>query len=237
MAKIGVFDSGIGGLSVLKELDKNLSGVEFVYYGDNEHSPYGDCSILRLFQFVKHILDVFVVENVDCIVIACNTVSCTLFRFCKAYVNVPIYGVFPPIESAIMSGKKSVLLCTSNTAKACLGYERYLKIVPLKGFVEHIERYPYSFNERVDSKYFLCDLGKFDCVIYGCTHYFFRKIGINNHFHTTCNHSGIEYTVKQVVSGVKIKNNKSKPIYNRFKFLGKNSIENEHVYNSMKKYL
>ena len=236
MVKIGVFDSGIGGLSVLKELDKNLSGVEFVYYGDNEHSPYGDCSILRLFQFVKHILDLFILEEVDCIVIACNTVSCTLFRFCKDYVNVPIYGVFPPVESSIMSGKKSVLLCTKNTAKAYFGYERYLKIVPLKGFVEHIERYPYSFNEKVDEGYFLGLLDKFECVIYGCTHYFFRKIGLNDHFNTTCNHSGVEYTVKQVKNWYNIKNRKNKPIYNRFKFFGKNSIENEHVFYSMKKY-
>jgi glutamate racemase len=234
MLKIVVFDSGIGGLSVLKELDKNLSGVEFIYYGDNENSPYGDCSILRLFQFVKHILDLFILEGVDCIVIACNTISCTLFRFCKAYVNVPIFGVFPPIESSIISGKRAVLLCTKNTAKTYFGYERYLKIVPLKGFVERIERYPYCLDEKVDENYFLDVFGDFDCIIYGCTHYFFRKIGINNHFRTTCNHSGVEYTVKHVKSFYKSKNRLNKPIINRFKFLGKNSTENEHVFYFMK---
>lgn len=235
MLKIGVFDSGIGGLSVLKELDKNLTGVEFVYYGDNEHAPYGDCSILRLFQFVKNILDHLIIEKVDCIIIACNTVSCTLFRFCQDYVKVPVYGVFPPIESAIMSGKKSVLLCTKNTAKSYFGYERYLKIVPLKGFVEHIERYPYAFNEKVDDKFFDGVLDDYECVIYGCTHYFFRKIGINDHFRTTCNHSGVECTVKQVNSRFGYKNHLNKPIYNRFKFLGKNSIENLHVFSLIKK--
>ncbi len=234
MLKIGVFDSGIGGLSVLKELDKNLVDVEFVYYGDNERAPYGNCSILRLFQFVKQILDVFINEKVDCIVIACNTVSCTLFRFCQDYVKVPVFGIFPPVESSIISGKKSILLCTKNTARTYLGYERYLKIVPLNGLVEDIERDPCSFMEKIDEKYFLGISNDYQCVIYGCTHYFFRKFGINDHFNTTCNHSGVEFAVKKVKNFCKTKKRKIKSIYNRFKFLGDNSVNNQNIFARLK---
>ena len=235
MLKIGVFDSGIGGLSVLKALDENLSGVEFFYYGDNEHAPYGNCSILRLFQFVKNILDELISKKVDCIIIACNTVSCTLFRFCQDYVKVPIFGIFPPIESSIISGKKSILLCTENTAKSYFGYERYLKIVPLNGLVEEIERNPFLINDKIDEKYFSSIDEEYKCVIFGCTHYFFRKIGINNHFNTTCNHSGIEYAIRQIKKHYKIENHLDKPIINRFNFLGNNSLENKFVYDKIAK--
>ena len=73
--KIGVFDSGIGGLTVLKRLIDKYPNNEYIYYGDTKNIPYGDKSIEELKVLASNIVEFLISKNVDMIVIACGTVS------------------------------------------------------------------------------------------------------------------------------------------------------------------
>ena len=75
---IGVFDSGLGGLTVLKELQKILPNEKFIYIGDTAHVPYGNKSKESIYNFSKKIIDYLNTNNIKLIVAACNTVSSTI---------------------------------------------------------------------------------------------------------------------------------------------------------------
>ena len=74
-APIGVFDSGLGGLTVLNELKKVLPNESFIYFGDNAHLPYGNKSAESIIDYSQQIVKFLLSHNVKCIVIACNTAS------------------------------------------------------------------------------------------------------------------------------------------------------------------
>ena len=81
--KIGVFDSGIGGLTVLKRLIDKYPNNEYIYYGDTKNIPYGDKSIEELKVLASNIVEFLISKNVDMIVIACGTVSSNLSDYLK----------------------------------------------------------------------------------------------------------------------------------------------------------
>ena len=97
--KIGVFDSGLGGLSVLKELRKTLPNEDFLYYEDSIHVPYGEKSDEELLTITSHIVD-YLLEN-DCkiIVIACNTATTSCMKALREkYPDVIFVGTVPAIK-------------------------------------------------------------------------------------------------------------------------------------------
>ena len=73
--KIGIFDSGIGGLSVLHRAMKMMPNVSFVYYADTEHVPYGEKTVQQIREFDEHNLNFLIDQGVDAVVIACNTAT------------------------------------------------------------------------------------------------------------------------------------------------------------------
>ena len=78
--KIGVFDSGIGGLTVLKEIIDKYPNCEYIYYGDTLHLPYGEKTKKELLNLVSKIIEFFITQKVDLVVIACGTVSSTIYE-------------------------------------------------------------------------------------------------------------------------------------------------------------
>ena len=77
---IGVFDSGVGGLTVLKSLIAFLPNESYIYIGDNKNCPYGDKTIEELYEYSKRIIEYFIKQNVKLIVIACNTISSNILE-------------------------------------------------------------------------------------------------------------------------------------------------------------
>ena len=77
---IGVFDSGLGGLTVLKSLEKILPNESFIYFGDTAHVPYGTKSANTVIIYSQNILDFFLQQHVKAVVIACNTVSAVAYH-------------------------------------------------------------------------------------------------------------------------------------------------------------
>ena len=77
---IGVFDSGLGGLTVLKSLEKILPNESFIYFGDTAHVPYGNKSVETIIVYSQNILDFFLEHHTKAVVIACNTVSAVAYN-------------------------------------------------------------------------------------------------------------------------------------------------------------
>ena len=118
---IAVIDSGIGGISVLNTLTKNLEGERFLYFGDNDNAPYGNKSKRELLSLTMRNIDYVKSFGVKAIVLACNTLSVNLIDEVKNYSGVAVFGIFPPIESLVMSGGETLLLATVRTAERYVG--------------------------------------------------------------------------------------------------------------------
>ena len=95
--KIGVFDSGIGGLTVLKKLLEKYPNNEYVYYGDTKNIPYGDKSIEELKILSSNIIDFLIKKEVDIIIIACGTISSNLSLYLKTKYNIKIIDIISPV--------------------------------------------------------------------------------------------------------------------------------------------
>ena len=116
MAPIGVFDSGIGGTTVVKELMKSLPNEKIVYFGDTARVPYGNKSKETIIMYSRQIADFLISQGVKAIVIACNTAHYFLDEF-KDKVNVPIINmVDEAVKHCVELGYSEVgLLCTIGT--------------------------------------------------------------------------------------------------------------------------
>jgi len=188
--KIGVFDSGLGGLVVLRALTEKLPDYDFVYLGDNARTPYGNRSQEVIYDFARQALDyLFTKEDCGIVIMACNTVSAeALRRLQQEYLpqNFPerrVLGVIRPIVEEVIAGnyKKVGVLATRATIRSG-AYVTELKkfnpeilvhqnaaplLVPLiEDGATHEEVLPFA------KKYLqpLLDQG-IDVLVLGCTHY------------------------------------------------------------------
>ena len=229
--RVGVFDSGIGGISVLIRLVRELKNAEFVYYGDNENAPYGnrsDRDIIKLSFFAANKLLSY---NADAIVVACNTASTVAGSTLGKILPVPVFGICPPAEREL-SKSKTLLLCTEATAKRYRKYEGVngFNVYPVKGLVEKIEGDPLS-AEKIDVKPFLKGITeRYETVILGCTHYYFVKIGIANHLRPNKITDGENELVKAIKYYPKLVKNEKSSSKNKVLFIGNEMDKNEHMF-------
>ena len=191
VSPIGVFDSGIGGLNVLKRATAKLPHESFIYFGDNENAPYGNKSESELFELSKNAVNTLLSRGVKAIVVACNTVSSSVFNKLLSVSPVPLIPTLPPIVKN--KAKRTLLMCTPNTAKSDYVLKNYdfAQVLPLPFLAAEIERYLYSkdnFTEKHAKSTKLNRLknvnldkdlrgayGIYDIVVLGCTHYTFLK--------------------------------------------------------------
>ena len=182
---IGVFDSGIGGLSVLRELKKQLPWQRFIYVGDQAHIPYGAKSAADIQRFSKGITRFLLTEEVKGVVVACNTATAgAINQLRAAFPQIPFIGMEPAVKPGAQqtrSGKVGVL-ATAGTFES----QRYAQLMhrfardvvvyedPCVGLVEHIEHH---FDDKVGLKRLLHGYlqpmlaAGVDTLILGCTHY------------------------------------------------------------------
>ena len=178
--KIGVFDSGVGGLSVVQAIQKALPELEIIYKDDAEHVPYGIRSIEEIHSFVKPIFRDFIDEGCKVIVIACNTVTTNLADKLRAEFHVPMVGMEPAIKPVAAASKTGVIaVCTTPRTLSSARY-KWLKDEYAKG-VKVLEPdcsdWAYMIeNNRVDREKIakivddICEAGA-DQIVLGCTHY------------------------------------------------------------------
>ena len=186
---IAVFDSGIGGVSVLKELISVLPNENFIYFGDTANAPYGVKSVEKVKELSFTVYERLKKEGIKAFVIACNTAtSAAVASLREKYPNDIIIGVEPALKPAVGCGEHPTVavLATPLTLKEekfalLLGrFEGKAKVIPFAcpGLVEFVERGEFSGeNLRAFLEDLLAPLKKekLDAIVLGCTHYPFVK--------------------------------------------------------------
>ncbi len=178
---IGIFDSGIGGVTVLKEILKILPNEKYIYYSDSKNNPYGDKTNDEIISICDKIVKLLLQKKCKAIVIACNTASARASQYLRdKYKEVPIIAIEPAYKmvhdyaydkqtlvmatkGTIESEKFSLLLTKYDNHKtilcSCIGLADIIE----DGNIENIKRY---LKEHIE-KY----KGKIENVVLGCTHY------------------------------------------------------------------
>lgn len=170
--KIGIFDSGIGGLTVLKEMIKFHPNAHYIYYGDTKNLPYGEKKKEELLLLTDNIIKFLIKKEVDLIIIACGTVSSNLYEEIKDKYKVKIVDVINPTINYIMENNLNNVgvLGTYMTVKSKVFEQKIpnIKTVACSKFVPAIE----SGNQVDDAAIeYLEKLKDCDNIILGCTHY------------------------------------------------------------------
>ena len=184
-APIGVFDSGVGGISVLRELWKLMPGENYLYFGDSASAPYGTRSAENVIELTLENIDFLLMHGAKAIVIACNTatsVSITSAR--EAHPDVPIIGIEPALKPAVLAKAHSRILVMATPVTLEQPrfnnmfhlYENDAEIVkvPCPGLVELIESGVISGEPLVTylrERLAPYDPDTADAVVLGCTHY------------------------------------------------------------------
>ena len=118
---IGVFDSGLGGLTVVKELNHHLPNERIIYFGDTARVPYGTKSGATIIRYAREIVRVLVKHKVKMVVVACNTASSLALDVLKKEFDLPILGVIEPgVRKAmdVTRNKRIGIIATSSTVKS-----------------------------------------------------------------------------------------------------------------------
>ena len=186
---IGVFDSGVGGISVLKECLTMLPCEDFVYFGDSINAPYGTKSVKEVKELTFNAVDFLLAKGVKAVVIACNTAtSAAIDDLREKYKDIPIIGIEPALKPAVEAskGKSIIIMATPMTlsekkfSNLMQQHNKEVNIIPLPcaGLVELIENGIIEGDEIENylkdklKEYIPLDLGS---IVLGCTHYPFIK--------------------------------------------------------------
>lgn len=193
---IGIFDSGVGGLTVFKELRALLPNENLIYFGDTARVPYGGKSAEVIARFSSEILDFLKLQNIKMVVVACNTASALALNKLKAQTELPVIGVIEPgVRAAIKAAKSDIIgvIGTKGTiaSQAYQGrLERYkpsIKVLarPCPLLVPLVEEnlHDSDIAKLTIDKYLKAFKGiGLDTLILACTHYPLLKPLINEFF-------------------------------------------------------
>ncbi len=174
--KIGIFDSGIGGINVLKAVMKKYPNQEYIYFGDTIHLPYGDKTKEQLMEFGTNIIRFFEEQQVDMIIIACGTCSGMVEEY-QRKTDIPIYDIITPTVAYVKSHYQSVaLLATGTTIEKGVFESKLVKngvqVSPLA--CPHFVPYLEGLNDQelnMDLELKSLKNKCYEAVILGCTHY------------------------------------------------------------------
>jgi len=188
---IGVFDSGFGGLNILRGIIKELPEYNYIYLGDTARAPYGSRSEEIIYEFTKQAVDFLFEKNCEIIIIACNTASCDALKklqreyLPKKYPPKKILGVLiPASEEAVKKTKnqKIGIIATESTVSSGAFSRELLKLKPkveifqkacplLVSFVESGEYNSKASKWIIENYLEYFKNKKIDTLILGCTHY------------------------------------------------------------------
>ena len=184
MAKIGIFDSGAGGLSVFREIRKVLPDEEYIYYSDSANCPYGEKTVEFIIDRCRQITEFLINEGVEIIVVACNTATAAAIRTLREEYPIKFIGMEPAIKPAAQLTRTGIVgvLATAGTLKSekyLRHKEKYASDIRIvehvgEGFVELVEAGITSGTEAEatvkSSVEPLLEAGA-DTIVLGCTHY------------------------------------------------------------------
>lgn len=193
-APVGMFDSGVGGISVLREAVRLLPHERFIFFGDTKNAPYGTKSRETVLALSRDIVNDLLARGCKAIVIACNTATSAAAATLRAeYPDVPIIGMEPALKPASLLHRDGVVL--SLATPGTIAGEKYAHLyalygegvasLPCEGLMEFVERGELDSPALHD---YLTALlrpyadQKVEAVVLGCTHYVFIKKAVEKHF-------------------------------------------------------
>ena len=181
---IGVFDSGVGGITILKALYSRMPYENFIYYGDSANAPYGEKTRAEIEKLSVNVADYLVSEGVKALVIACNTATSAAAPLIRGkYPDMPVIGEEPAIKPASEAiGEGRVLVMATPATLKLEKFNALLKSLPSKtefvpcscdGLAAAIEKCDPCSEEVMEVLHGHLDIhvGKVDGVVLGCTHY------------------------------------------------------------------
>lgn len=188
MQTIGVFDSGVGGLSVVHAIEKALPEQKIIYRTDKQNLPYGNKSPKQLLELTLPIFESMIAEGCDVIVVACNTVTTTIISQLRELLAIPLIGMEPMVKPAAALTKSGVIAVCATPATLTSERYKYLKDTYAKGLkvvepdcsdwagmieANQVERAKIAgrVKEVLDQKA--------DVIVLGCTHYHWIEDLIN----------------------------------------------------------
>ncbi len=209
--RIGVFDSGVGGLSVVKSLLQHQLFEEIVYFGDTARVPYGVKDKNTIIRYALEAVEFFKNFDIDLLITACNTVSAYALDEMREYSNFDVVGVVKPgiiaTENVLRSLESEILIIGTQATIASQAYEQPLRAYGFTNitskatglFVPMVEEGLYDGPVlQAAMKHYFRDIKIPDAIILGCTHFPLISDAIKHYFnhHSTMIHSGeaiVEY--------------------------------------------
>jgi len=187
---IGFFDSGIGGVTVLKRALELLPDAEYIYCADTKNVPYGVKNKHEVMAYVSDAFNFLAKKGIQIAVIACNTATSVAVAELRKRYAFPIIGMEPAVKPAITnnSGKKILVLATSLTLReskleeliSSLDKKQRIQKFALDELVMHAERFDFNSDEVVlyiKNKLSGIDFDEYETIVLGCTHFiYYSKI-------------------------------------------------------------
>lgn len=185
---IAFFDSGAGGLTVLKEAIKQMPYEQYLYYGDSLNAPYGTRPKQEIKKLVFEAIEFLATKNLKALVLACNTATSVAVKSLRATYDFPIIGMEPAVKLATKkNSKKKILVCATDlTLKeeklhqliAHLNIKEQVESCSLQELVvlaENLEFHSFDVYTYLIDTFSKVNWEAFDSIVLGCTHFIYYK--------------------------------------------------------------
>lgn len=174
--RVGLFDSGIGGLTVLKTLINKYPNNEYIYYGDTLNIPYGNKTKSELLKLAKNNVDFLSMKNVDIIIIACGTISSNCLEELKQKYTIPIYSIIEPTIKYLNESNYNHIgvIATEATINSHIFKNNINKNIYELATPKLVPLIENNRNDELNKElhqYLDEYAGKLDILVLGCTHY------------------------------------------------------------------
>lgn len=223
---IGIFDSGMGGLSVLYQAVKVLPNENYIYYADTDNVPYGLKTNEQINKYLDNAFEFFTKKNVKAVVIACNTATSVGIENERQKYNIPIIGIEPAVKPAIKINKeKRILLIATPVTIKEKKLENLLKefdkdnkvdLLALPRLVEFAEKEEFASSKvenYLKQEFKKLNLENYSELVLGCTHFNYFKPTLKKIFNDNINildgNEGIVNRLKNVLNEKEILGNVS----------------------------
>ena len=230
---IGVFDSGIGGLTVLKKIIEILPNEKYIYYADTDNVPYGTKPKEEVKEYINNAVKFLISKNVKALVIACNTATSIAVKDLRCMYNVPIIGIEPAAKPAVENrgSKRVLIMATPTTIKEeklkyllhQLEAEESVDLIAMPKLVEFAENGDFKsekVKEYIQEQLKEYNLEDYSELVLGCTHFpFFKEIL-----------SEIFPKDTQIIDGSLGVANRLRSVLEEKELLGDNKLEIEYYY-------
>jgi len=188
--KIGILDSGIGGLTILADCMDRLPPISYIYYADTENVPYGTKSKEEIHSLVAESAAFLISKKIDLLVLACNTATSTSVAALRRNYDIPIVGMEPAVKPAAeLDSSKKILVCATdltlrekklNDLIDTINAKDRAHLMSLQKLVEYAEKFDFKskgVTEYLNKKFSTIKWEDYSSLVLGCTHFiFFRKI-------------------------------------------------------------